>query len=159
MGLFNPSLQGSIPCALLVTHVLELCIGLGHIRQCVTRVKNVKSRREREIWNKFLQFREQKEKFEINFSTFKKRKRNLKTILHFWEEKEKCEIIFLLLRREIEIQKQHFHHQEEKEKYENNLSTFEKRKRNIVPSLPFLRGEREMLNHFLHFREEKEKFE
>ena len=46
--------------------------------QSLTRGQKVQSRREREIWYSFLQFREENEKPEIHFPSFERRKRNLK---------------------------------------------------------------------------------
>ena len=46
--------------------------------QSLTRGQKVQSRREREIKNSFLQFREKKEKPEIPFASFEREKRILK---------------------------------------------------------------------------------
>ena len=113
--------------------------------------------------------REEKEKFDILFSNFEKRKRNLKFIspvsrgekeiwkkvLHFREEKEKGIFFsqvsrgeresFLkspISRREREIWNSFPQFWEEKEKFGKGFSTFEKRKRNGY--------------YFLNIREEKE---
>ena len=102
------------------------------------------SRRERETWNSFPQFREEKEKFEKVFFTFEKWKRKGFSFLKFREEKE---IFFLkspTSRREREIWNSFPQFWEEKEKFGKGFSTFEKRKRNGY--------------YFLKIREEKENF-
>ena len=48
------------------------------LAQSLTRGQKVQSRREREIKNSFLQFREKKEKPEIPFASFEREKRILK---------------------------------------------------------------------------------
>ena len=75
--------------------------------------------------------REEKEKFENNFSHFERRKRNLNSLSQFREEKEK---------------------------FENNFSNFERRKRKLNSLSPVSRREREIRQNILNFREEKEKF-
>ena len=112
----------------------------------MTRGKKVKSRREREIWNLFLQFREEKEKSVFPFPTFEKRKRNLNSIS-------------TLSRGEREIWISFPQFREEKEKSEFYFHTFERRKRNLNFISPVLRREREIWILFPHFREEKEKSE
>ena len=61
------------------------------------------SRRERETWNSFPQFREEKEKFEKRFSIFEKRKRKGFSFLKFREEKENFVNKSPISRREREI--------------------------------------------------------
>ena len=63
-----------------------------------SRKRNLKfwsriSRVEREIWDSDLEFREEKEKFEIPISNFESRKRNFKFLFGIQEHKEKFEII------------------------------------------------------------------
>ena len=54
-------------------------------------------RREREMLNVVLQFREEKEKFEILFSSFERRKRNLKFLsLVLRRERENKQTLVLL---------------------------------------------------------------
>ena len=102
--------------------------------------------------------REEKEKFDILFSNFEKRKRNLKflspvsrgereiwkKVLHFREEKEKGIFFSQVSRGERE--------------FFLKVSNFEKRKRNLKFFSPVLRREREIWKSVLHFREEKEKW-
>ena len=115
-------------------------------RQWLTRGKKVKSRSEREIWNLFLQFREEKEKSVFPFPTFEKRKRNLNSIS-------------TLSRGEREIWISFPQFREEKEKSEFYFHTFERRKRNLNFISPVSRKEREIWTLFPHFQEEKEKSE
>ena len=89
------------------------------------------SRRERETWNSFPQFREGKEKFEKGFSTFEKWKRKGFSFLKFREEKE---IFFKkspISRREREIWNSFLQFREKKEKPEIPFSSFERKKRNL----------------------------
>ena len=51
---------------------------IANFSQSLTRGQKVQSRREREIKNSFLQFREKKEKPEIPFASFEREKRILK---------------------------------------------------------------------------------
>ena len=102
--------------------------------------------------------REEKEKFDILFSNFEKRKRNLKflspvsrreremwkRVLHFREVKEKGIFFSQVSRGERE--------------FFLKVSNFEKRKRNLKFFSPVLRREREIWKSVLHFREEKEKW-
>ena len=90
---------------------LRVVCAQTYLNQWLTRGKKVKSRRGREIWKQFLQFREEKEKSEFPFPSFEKRKRNqkeysqlsrrereiLNKLLQFREEKENIEILFFYL--------------------------------------------------------------
>ena len=100
------------------------------------------SRRERETWNSFPQFREGKEKCEKGFSTFEKWKRKGYSFLKFREEKENFFNKSPISRREREIWNSFPQFWEEKEKFGKGFSTFETRKRNGY--------------YFLKIREEKE---
>ena len=104
--------------------------GLGESKANIIILK-VQSRREREIWNYFLQFREEKEKPEIPFPSFEKRKINLENGFSTLEKRKRKEFSFLKFREEKEIFKK--------------ISNFEKRKRNVYS--------------LLKFREENENFE
>ena len=88
--------------------------------------------------------REEKEKFNILFSSFEKRKRNQK-------------FLSLVLRGKREFQKNMLNFREEKEKWtfyaqasrresENKISVFEKRKRNVKYCSLIMRRERETEN-------------
>ena len=125
--------------------------------------------------------REEKEKFEINFSSFERRKRNLILIsptsrgereiwnwfLQFREEKEKYEFPFLSFEKRKRNQKKYSQlSRRERERY-ILCSSFEKRKRNLTKYTaiyesrkrnykcftPILRGGREYWNSFLQFWE------
>ena len=74
------------------SRVISLC-------QALTRGQKVQSRREREIWNYFLQFREEKEKFENPFPSFEKRKRNLKKDSQLSRRERERNIIFSSFKR------------------------------------------------------------
>ena len=102
--------------------------------------------------------REEKEKFEIIFSNFERRRRNLT-------------ILSPVLRREREIWKKILNFREEKEKgiffsqaskgereSEKRFTIFEKRQRNLKCCSPTLRREREIWKQILDFWEEKEKW-
>ena len=99
------------------------------------------SRRERETWNSFPQFREGKEKFEKGFSTFEKWKRKGYSFLKFREEKEN-------FFKSLQLR-------EEKEKSEILFPSFEKRKRNLEKCSPLSRREREMDIIFSRFERRK----
>ena len=67
-----------------------------HNDQALTRCQKVKSRREREIWNQYLEFREEKREmsrsvfwFEKRTRIFAKNNREICNFLQFREEKEK----------------------------------------------------------------------
>ena len=80
--------------------------------------------------NSLSQFREEKGKFEINFSNFERRKRNLNSLSP-------------VSRREREIRQNILNFREEKEKFYLYFYNFEKRKR-ILKFFPFIsRVERE----------------
>ena len=100
------------------------------------------SRRERETWNSFPQFREEKEKFGKGFSTLEKRKRKGFCFLKFREEKENFFNKSPISRREREIWNSFLQFWEEKEKFGKGFSTFETRKRSGY--------------YFIKIREEKE---
>ena len=117
--------------------------GKKGLNQCVTRGQKVQSRREREIWNYFLQFREEKEKSEIPFPSFEERKRNLIKGSPLSRRERERDILFSSFERR-------------KRKWKK-FSTFEKRQRNLKCCSPTLRREREIWKNILHFREEKEK--
>ena len=59
--------------------------------KALTRCQKVKSRREREIWNPYLEFREEKREMSRSVFWFEKRTRIFaqKNFLQFREEKEK----------------------------------------------------------------------
>ena len=84
------------------------------------------SRWERETWNSFPQFREEKEKSKRIFSTFKRKKRF--AILKLQEEKEKIIIISPFSRREREILNAVPQSWEEKEKLRVHIFQEEKEK-------------------------------
>ena len=88
------------------------------------------SRRERETWNSFPQFREEKDKFG-------------KRVLHFGEQKEKGIFFSQVSRGERDIQK--------------NLKFWEEKEKCIFSS-QVSRGEREFWKQILQIREEKENF-
>ena len=88
--------------------------------------------------------REEKEKFENNFSHFERRKRNLNSLSP-------------VSRKEREIWKLFLPFWEEKEKSEFPFASFEKRKRIFKTISSISRGERESWIPFPQFREEKEK--
>ena len=117
---------------------------LGWVRQSLTRGQKVQSRREREIWYSFLQFREEKEKPEIHFPSFERRKRNLKKGSPLSRRERERDFLFSSFERRKRI----FF----------KISNFEKRKRNLKFFSPVLRREREIWKRVLHFREEKEKW-
>ena len=90
----------------------------------MTRGQNVKSRGEREIWNSFLQFREEKEKFKIICQVSRREREIFQEILweilifsRFREEKENSKILSPISRGEREIWKEYFQFREEKEKF------------------------------------------
>ena len=62
--------------------------------QSLTRGQKVQSRREREIKNSFLQFREKKEKPEILFTSFERKKRNLKEYSQLSRGEREMDILF-----------------------------------------------------------------
>jgi len=74
-----------------------------NIRQPLTRGQKVQSRREREIWYSFLQFREEKEKCEILFPSFEKRKRNLEKCSPLSRREREMDIIFSRFERRKRI--------------------------------------------------------
>ena len=84
------------------------------------------SREERETWNSFPQFREEKEKSKKIFSTFERGKRNGFSILKLQEEKEKVITISPFSRREREILNAVSQFWEEKEK--SRVHTFREEK-------------------------------
>ena len=112
--------------------------------------------------------REEKEKFDILFSNFEKRKRNLKFIspvsrgekeiwkkvLHFREEKEKGIFFSQVSRGEREFFL-NLQFREEKEKSEILFPSSEKRKRNLEKGSPLSRREREMDIIFSRFERRK----
>ena len=111
---------------------------------------------------------EEKEKFDILFSNFEKRKRNLKflspvsrregeiwkSVLHFREVKEKGIFFSQVSRGEREFFKS-LQLREEKEKSEILFPSFEKRKRNLEKCSPLSRREREMDIIFSRFERRK----
>ena len=115
-----------------------------NIRQPLTRGQKVQSRREREIWYSFLQFREEKEKPEIPFPSFERRKRNLKKGSPLSRRERERDFLFSSFERRKRIFFKSLQLREEKE----NLKFFS----------PVLRREREIWKSVLHFREEKEKW-
>ena len=112
--------------------------------QSLTRGQKVQSRREREILYSFLQFWEEKEKPEIHFPSFERRKRNLKKGSPLSRRERERDFLFSSFERRKRI----FF----------KISNFEKRKRNLKFFSPVLRREREIWKRVLHFREEKEKW-
>ena len=117
--------------------------GTGSLDQSLTRGQKVQSRREREIWNSFLQFGEEKENSEIPFSSFEKGKRNLQKASP-------------LLRREREWHFLFSGFERRKRNFEKNLK-FREEKRNLKFLIPVSRKEREICKKVLLFWEEKEK--
>ena len=104
---------------------------VGHAVQSLTRGQKVQSRREREIFFSFLQFWEEKEKPEIPFPSFERRKRYLKKWFSICEKRKRKGFSFIKFREETE---------------------------NFVNKSPISRREREIWNSFPQFWEEKEKF-
>ena len=101
----------------------------------MTRGQNVKSRGEREIWNSFLQFREEKEKFKIICHVSRREREICQEILweilifsRFREEKENSKILSPISRGEGEKWKEYFQFREEKEKFKKQILWSEKRK-------------------------------
>ena len=92
--------------------------------KALTRCQKVKSRREREIWNPHLQFREEKREMLRSVFWFEKRMRN------FAKKIKKSAFISLVWRREGEIL--------------NIFSNFEMRKRNFANKAHDLRGDRDV---------------
>ena len=100
----------------------------------MTRGQNVKSRGEREIWNSFLQFREEKEKFKIICQVSRREREIFQDILweilifsRFREEKGNSKILSPISRGEREIWKEYFQFREEKEKFKKQILWSEKR--------------------------------
>ena len=127
----------------------------GHWAQCVTRGQKVQSRREREIWNCFLQFREEKEKFENPFPSFEKRKRNLKKDSQLSRRERERNILFSSFKRRKRKWKLIHHFREETGKFEMLFSNSERRKRNLKTDSPLSRQEREMKILFSSFKRRK----
>ena len=131
----------------LLFNKLGYTIKEGNYNQCVTkrpkspiekRKRNFKffspvSREERETWNSFPQFREEKEKSKRIFSTFERRKRNGFSILKLQEEKEKIITISPFSRREREILNAVPQFWEEKEKLRVHTFREEKEKSSQTP--------------------------
>ena len=109
----------------------------------LTRGQKVKSRREREIWYSFLQFREEKEKPEIHFPSFERRKRNLKKGSPLSRRERERDFLFSSFERRKRISFKNLLFREEKKKLKKN---------SLV-----LKREREIWKRVLHFWEEKEK--
>ena len=139
----------------LTSWAFQKCGSFWVLKQSLTRGQKVQSRREREIWYSFLQFREEKEKPEIHFPSFERRKRNLKKgsplsrrererdfLFSSFERRKRIFLKSPISRREREIWNSFPQFWEEKEKFGKGFSTFEKRKRNGY--------------YFLNIREEKE---
>ena len=100
--------------------------------QWLTRGKKVQSRGEREIWNQFLHFREEKEKSDTNFSNFERRKRNMKLISPISRGEREIWIPFLSFEKRKRNQKKYSQlSRRDRERYILCLS-FEKRKRNLT---------------------------
>ena len=87
---------------------------------------------------------DREEKFDILFSNFEKRKRNLKFLSPVSRRERERDIIFSSFKRRKRIFLK--------------VSNFEKRKRNLKFFSPVLRREREIWKSVLHFREEEEKW-
>ena len=112
--------------------------------QSLTRGQKIQSRREREIWYSFLQFREEKEKPEIPFPSFEKGKRNVKKGSPLSRSERERDILFSSFERRKRTFLTNLQFREEKEKSEILFSSFEKRKRNLEKGSPLSRREREM---------------
>ena len=82
-----PSLHPNLVSCFHLMPILEMSFQTI-VEQSLTRGQKVRSRRERETWNSFPQFREGKKKCEKGFSTFEKWKRKGYSFLKFREEKE-----------------------------------------------------------------------
>ena len=123
--------------------------------QCMTRGQKVQSRREREIWYSFLQFREEKEKPEIPFPSFERRKRNLKKGSPLSRRERERGFLFSSFERRKRTFLTNLQFREEKEKSEILFSSFEKRKRNLEKGSPLSRREREMDIIFSRFERRK----
>ena len=134
---------------------LRLCGNESDRLQCVTRGQKVQSRREREIWNYFLQFREEKEKSDNPFPSFKKRKRNLKKDSQLSRRERERDILFSSFKMRKRKWKKIHHFREETEKFEMLFSNFEKRKRNLKTDSRLLRREREVDILFSSFKRRK----
>ena len=85
--------------------------------QSLTRGQKVQSRREREIWYSFLQFREEREEPEIPFPGFEKGKRNLKKGSPLSRSERERDFLFSSFKRRNE--------------FVLKVSNFEKRKWNL----------------------------
>ena len=123
--------------------------------QSLTRGQKVRSRREREIWYSFLQFREEKEKPEIPFPSFEKGKRNVKKGSPLSRSERERNILFSSFERRKRIFFKSLQLREEKEKSEILFPSFEKRKRNLEKCSPLSRREREMDIIFSRFERRK----
>ena len=102
------------------------------LNQSLTRGQKVKSRREREIWNSFLHFREEKEKPEIPFPSFEKKKRNLKIYSQLSRGEREMGILFSSFKKGKRKWKYFLHFRGEKEKFEMLFLNFEKRNREFI---------------------------
>ena len=123
--------------------------------QSLTRGQKVQSRREREIWNQFLQFREEKEKSEIPFPGYEKRKRNLKSDSQLLRRERERVTLFSSFKRIKRKWNKILLFREETEKTEILFSNFEKRKRNLKTDSQLSRREREMDILFSSFKRRK----
>ena len=109
------------------------------IKQALTRCQKVKSRREREIWNPHLEFREEKREmsrsvfwFERRTRIFAKKWRNFKHFLQFRDEKRNPKIFSLVSRREREILQTNLMIREEIET--SRFQTFcDEKEKSIIP--------------------------
>ena len=123
--------------------------------QSLTRGQKVQSRREREIWYSFLQFREEKEKPEIHFPSFERRERNLKKGSPLLRRERERDFLFSRFQRRKRIVFLNLQFREEKEKSEILFPSSEKRKRNLEKGSPLSRREREMDIIFSRFERRK----
>ena len=114
------------------------------LRQSLTRGQKVQLRREREIWNYFLQFGEEKENSDIPFSSFEKGKRNLQKGSPLSRREREWHFLFSGFERR-------------KRNFKKNLK-FREEKRNLKFLIPVSRRERENCKKVLLFWEEKEKW-
>ena len=97
-------------------HSSNFCV-IHEVVQSLTRGQKIPSRREREIWNSFLQFREKKEKPEIPFTSFERKQRNLKEYSQLSRGEREMDFLFSSFKKRKRKWKQFLPFREEKEKF------------------------------------------
>ena len=120
--------------------------------QALTRGQKVQSRREREIWNSFLQFGEEKENSEIPFSSFEKGKRNLQKASPLLRREREWHFLFSGFERRKRNFEKNLKFREEKS--EIPYPSFEKRKRNLQKRFFSIEKRKRNRYSFLKFIEE-----